>query len=242
MTTPIDVLVQAHDGSTTPRRIDVTRAFNMGSATRDAAEAELHQREMADVGVHIAFDVPAPRIYPLAPQMLTTAEEVLVHGTRTSGEVEIVIVVDGDEVLVGVGSDHTDRELEQTSIPWSKQVCPNVLAPTMWRWEDVSEGWDECELRSDVDGRAYQRVATGVFLSPPDVLQVLKERMSHLPPTYVVFCGTYVSVDGRLGYGARWEFALHDPSTDRTIAHGYGVVPLLDEVRDDFRVPLRTGS
>lgn len=239
MGTTLDVRIAGVDG-VSERRVQVDRAFNLGSATRDAAEAEHHQREMAEVGVRIAFDVPAPRIYPLAPEMLSTTDEVLVHGDRTSGEVEIVIVVDGDEVFVGVGSDHTDRTLEQVSIPWSKQVCPNVLAPVLWRWEDVARDWDACELTSTVDERVYQRVSTGVFLSPPDVLDVLRERMTVLPDRFVVFCGTYVSVDGRLDFGTRWSFSLHDPTLDRSIEHAYVVLPLMDEVVEAYRVPVRT--
>lgn len=239
MSVSLDLHVASTGGTATPRRVPVTRAFNLGSATRKATEAEYHQREMADVGVTIAFDVPAPRIYPLAPQMVTTADEVLVHGDRTSGEVEIVLLVDGDEVFVGVGSDHTDRALEQISIPWSKQACPNVLAPTIWRWEDVASHWDRCELHSSVDGRTYQQVSTSVFLSPPDVLAVLRERMTTLPASFVVFCGTYVSVDGRLGYGDHWEFSLHDPELGRTLSHGYDVVPMMAEVQAEFRVPVR---
>ena len=41
------------------------RVYNLGSATREKAAADAHQEEVADIGVRIAFDRPAPRIYPI---------------------------------------------------------------------------------------------------------------------------------------------------------------------------------
>lgn len=226
-------------GADEPRRFSIERVFNLGSATRDAAEATHHQKEVADVGVRIAFDVPAPRIYPMSPTVLTTEDVVHVQSDRTSGEVEIVLVVDGDDIFVGVGSDHTDRALETVSILWSKQACPNVLAPVMWRWSDVEEGWDDFDLVCDVDGAPYQDVKTGIFLSPPEVLQVLRARTRELPSCYAVFCGTYVSIDGTVRFGSSWGFGLSDPASDRRIEHRYDVVNLLEEIRPEFRVPVR---
>ncbi len=220
------------------RPFTVTRMYNLGSATRDPGAAATHQQEVARAGIGIALHVPAPRIYPIAPFALTLDDEILVQGGRTSGEVEIVLVVD-DRLYVGVGSDHTDRALERTSIPWSKQVCPNVLAPVLWPFDDVADHWDRCRLRSRVDGRPYQDVGVDFFLHPRDILAVLKERVPGLPGRgFVAFCGTAASAAGELGFGGRWEVELADPLLDRTITHGYRVTRLLDEVAEPFRVPL----
>lgn len=217
--------------------LSITRMYNFGSATRDPQVAVAHQQEVAHSGIHIAFSVPAPRIYPIAPHAITTAHEVFVHNAETSGEVEIVLV-QADRLYVGVGSDHTDRALERTSILWSKQACPNVLAPVLWPWDEVAQAWDNCVLRAWVDGRPYQQVEAGKFLSPPDMLKTLRERVDGVPARdFVVFGGTIVALDKKLGFGARWEFELAAPD-GRKIRHGYDVTNILDEVREGFRVPM----
>lgn len=237
MTTAFTATVESLTGEPEQQRFEVTRLYNLGSATREAATATHHQEEVAKAGVRIAFDVPAPRIYPIGPWALTTGDRVEVQGPRTSGEVEIVLVVT-DDVYIGVGSDHTDRDLERTSILWSKAACPNILAPTLWRWSDIAAAWDGYELWCDMDGDAYQRVGVDAFLSPDDVLTILRERAEVPERDLVVFCGTYVSVTGELAFGDRWSFGLRGPGGEPAIAHSYDVIQLLPELRDGYRVPL----
>ena len=225
-----------------PQRFPVQRMYNLGSATRDAGSAVAHQEEVAKDGIFIALEVPAPRIYPIGRHALTTGEAVFVQGDRTSGEVEIVIHV-ADQVYVGVGSDHTDRALERTSIPWSKAACPNVLAPVLWPFGEMRDRWDRCVLRAWVDGRAYQEVGVDMFLHPDDVLRILRERVTDLPARdFIVFCGTYVSLSKELGFGRRWEFELSDPAAGRSIRHGYDVHDLFEEIRPEYRVPLNNAA
>ena len=234
----IAVEVEHDDGARRPLRLDVGRMINMGSATRAADTAVAHQEEVAKHGIHIAFDVPAPRLYPIAVHALTTDDAIGVQTPDTSGEVEIVLVL-ADRVYVGVGSDHTDRALERTSIPWSKQACANVLAPVLWPLDEVAENWDDCVLRSWVDGRLYQEVGVSAFLRPEEMVRIVRERAPGLPPTGVVlFGGTIVSVDKRLGFGERWSFELADPGKRRRIRHDYRVEQLFDDLDGRFRVPV----
>ena len=220
----------------------VARMYNLGSATRDAAVAVDHQEEVARAGVRIALHVPAPRIYPIDTFALTTGNAVGVHGPRTSGEVEIVLVV-SDRLYVGVGSDHTDRDLERASIVWSKQINPNVLAPTLWDFEEIADHWDQCVMRSTVDGRPYQDVSVSAFLSPPDILRILRQRVPGLPARdFVVFCSTIVALDKELGFGERWQFEMEDPVLQRKISHTYLVEQLFNDIAETYRVPLVTGQ
>lgn len=224
------------------QRFPVKRMYNLGSATREASVAVHHQEEVARAGVVIALHVPAPRIYPIDAFALTTEEAIGVHGLRTSGEVEIALVMT-DRLYVGVGSDHTDRDLERGSIAWSKQVNPNILAPTLWVYEEIADHWDDCVMRSRVDGRLYQDVGVNAFLSPTDILQILKERVPGLPARdFVVFCSTIVALDKELGFGQRWQFELEDPVLGRKISHSYQVEQLLDEIAEPYRVPVVTGK
>lgn len=227
---------------TTHRRFPVRRMYNLGSATRQAADAVPHQEEVAREGVRIAHHVPAPRIYPIDTYALTTEDAIGVQGPRSSGEVEIVLV-QADRLYVGVGSDHTERDLERGSIVWSKQASPNVLAPTLWDFEEIAGHWDRCVMRSSVDGRPYQDVGVAAFLSPPDILRILGERVPGLPARdFVVFCSTIVALSKEIGFGKQWQFEMEDPVLGRKIAHGYRLEPLFDEIAEPFRVPLVTGQ
>lgn len=236
MTRQIAAQVTHPDGRAAEAAFEIVRMYNFGSATRDPETAVAHQEEVAKSGIHIAFDVPAPRIYPIALHALTTDDEVYVQSDRTSGEVEIVIHV-GDEIHVGVGSDHTDRALETVSIPGSKQACANHLAPAFWPYDKIRDSWDDCVLRSWVDGRLYQEVGVDAFLRPEDIVALLRERVDGVPERdFMVFCGTIVSVDKTLGFGAEWRYELDAPG-QRKIESTYRVTDILGEVKPDFRVP-----
>lgn len=236
-----DATLVTRDG-TSSRTFPVRRMYNLGSATRDAAVAVHHQEEVAREGVTIALNVPAPRIYPIDTWALTTEDRIGVQGPRSSGEVEIVLVM-ADRLYVGVGSDHTERDLERASIVWGKQASPNVLAPTLWDFEEIAGHWDQCVMRSWVDGRLYQDVGVNAFLSPPDILRILKERVPGLPARdFVVFCSTIVALDKEFGFGERWKFEMADPVLKRTISHEYRLEQLFDEIAPEYRVPLVTGK
>lgn len=222
--------------------ISPSRVYNLGSATRQIADARPHQDEVADAGVAIALDIPAPRVYPISPHNLTTGDELLVHNSQTSGEVEIVLLATEGQTFIGVGSDHTDRALEKTSILWSKQAYPNVLAPRFWYLEDLRDHWDQLILRSWVDSQLYQEFQTKIFLPPDELLTCLAERVGILPASFLLFSGTYVSIEKSLGFGKNWEFELSDPVLGRNIRHKYTTTNILEEIHEEHRVPLERST
>ncbi len=235
MSLNFEATVASRDGSSRKQGFTIQRMYNFGSATRDPETAVAHQQEVAKSGIHIAFDVPAPRIYPIALHALTFEDELFVQSERTSGEVEIVVLV-SDQIYVGVGSDHTDRALETVSIPGSKQACANHLAPVFWPYEEMRDAWDGCTLRSWVDGRLYQEVGVDAFLAPEDVVRTLRARGQAVPERdFLIFCGTIVSVDKELGYGSEWRYELE--GDNRRIGAEYRVVDILSEMRPEYRVP-----
>ena len=237
MSRGLDVSIEAADATTRQTTFVTRRMYNLGSATRDPDTAVAHQQEVAKSGIHIAFDVPAPRIYPIALHALTTDEELFVQTDRTSGEVEIVLHM-ADRLYVGVGSDHTDRAMETVSIPGSKQACANHVAAVFWDYEAIRETWDECVMRSWVDGRLYQDVGVAAFLRPEDIIATLRARVTNVPERdFTVFCGTIVSVDKTLGYGEHWRYEMEAPGTGRRIGSEYRVIDLLSEVKPEYRVP-----
>src|SRR5262249_50387651 len=72
---------------------------------------------------------------------------------------------------VTVGSDHTDRKTEASSIELSKLVCPKVLGSRAWLLAEVERHWDELVLRSAVDDDVvYHQEPLGCLLPPRHVL------------------------------------------------------------------------
>ncbi len=213
--------------------LDVVRGYNLGFTIRDAAKMQAHLDEVAREGVPRPSTDTPPIIFPISTWAWTTSSECPVQTSYTSGEVEIFMVDTDAGLFVGVGSDHTDRKLEATDIPWSKQVTPNVVAPTIWRWEEVADHWDECMLDSWVtkDGKRthYQHASVSEFWTPVEMVDGVKGRVPAERPRLFV-SGTVVSLDEQLIYGDTWELALTDPVLDRAIQHTYEVVVLDREI------------
>jgi hypothetical protein len=232
----LHVIIESAGGRET-REIRFDRVLNLGSALRDDERAAQHRAEMREIGIEIASDVPAPRIYPLGDWAVTTGQRITVQGERTSGEVEPVVLVDDGQLYVGLGSDHTDRELETAGIPWSKQVCPNVLSPVLWPYEEVRDRWDDAVLRSWADGELYQEVEAGAFLTPEDMVRIVGERVEMPSERTLIFGGTYVSVGAEVRYATRWDLELALPDGP-AIRHRYEVDNVLQEIKEPWRVPL----
>jgi hypothetical protein len=114
-----------------------------------------------------------------------------------------------------------------------------VLGPEVWRWSDLEADWDSLMLESWVDGQVYQSSKAAVFRKPTDLLKVLSERVTTLPSSYLVYCGTYTTVDTTIRFGDRWTASLSNPRNGQELTLGYDVVDLLEEIEPGFRVPLR---
>jgi len=223
------------DGIEAKERVtfEVVRGYNLGFTIRDAAKMQAHLDEVAREGVPRPSTEVPPIIFPISTWAWTTSSQCLVQTSFTSGEVEIFMVDTDEELYVGVASDHTDRKLEAVDIPWSKQVAPNVVAPTIWRWSDVSDHWDECTLDSWVreDGvhTHYQHASVSEFWTPVEMVNSVKGRVPDERPRLFV-SGTVVSLDEQLIYGEEWELALTDPVLRREIRHTYQVFVLDREI------------
>jgi hypothetical protein len=216
------------------RALEVTRVYNLGFTIRDREKQQAHIDEVE--GVHVPWPPRLPIIFPISAWATITSEDVPVQYDRTSGEIEIVTVVDGDELYVGVGSDHTDRKLEATDIPWGKQVAPNIIAPTLWRWKDVEAHWNDILLESSVDSGSgpvlYQQAGVAEFWTPVEMVESVKGRIVEVPGVKVFFSGTVVSVNKKLDFGHVFRMQMIDPVLGRTIDHTYRVTQLADEISE----------
>jgi hypothetical protein len=233
MSNLLNFTIDGQDG-TEQRTLNVTRVYNLGFTIRDKAKMQAHLDEVE--GVHVDWPPRPPVIFPISAWATLTDEDVPVQYDRTSGEIEIVTVVDGDELLIGVGSDHTDRALEATDIPWGKQVAPNVIAPTLWRWSEVRDHWDEVLLESLIDSgngpQLYQKAGVAEFWTPEEMVDSVKGRIVEVPGTRVFFSGTVVSVGAKLNFGRVFNMRMIDPVANKTIEHTYRVTVLADEISE----------
>ena len=211
------------------RRLDVSAINHLalaGWAGRDAAAVEAHIRELEVLG--LTRPTHTPVFYRVAASLLTTGDVIQVVGEETSGEVEFVLVMLDDGLWVGLGSDHTDRGLERSSVALSKQLCAKVVAPILWRYEDVAPHWDRLVLRSWAhragERHRYQE-ATVAALLPPERLVALYDASATLPVGAALFGGTVATLEA-IAPADEFEMELEDPVLNRRLQHRYRVVTL----------------
>lgn len=201
-----------------------------GWAGRDAAAVEAHIRELEEIG--IARPSTVPIYYRVATTLLTTAPSVQMVGREASGEVEAVLFKHAGRLLVGVGSDHTDRKLETVGITLSKQLCAKPIAAEVWPWEEVAAHWDDLVLRSTIEENVtYQEGATATLRRPDDLLARYEGEYGALPDGGVMFCGT-LPVTGGIRFADTMRLELIDSASDRALSHSYrvDVLPIVEAV------------
>ncbi len=192
-----------------------------GWTGRDRAAVAAHIQELAALGV--APPSRTPIFYRVSSSLLTTAGEIQVLGSDSSGEVEFVLIRHEGRLLVGLGSDHTDRKAEATGVALSKQLCPKILAPEVWNFAEVEPHWDRLILRSFVGEASrpvlYQQGAVNKILHPCTLLA------SYGAAADAIFCGT-LSVIGGVRWSGEFAMELEDPVLRRKLRHRYAVQPL----------------
>lgn len=197
-----------------------------GYTGRDEASVRAHIEELAAIGVPAPESVPA--FYPMDARLATQAPWVRVEGANTSGEVEPVLIRSRGRLYLGVGSDHTDRDMERDSVAASKAACPKPLSSHVVPLP-VDEGgavafdWDTVRARCTVDGALYQEGTLDALRVPTDVLGLLDAAEGPDGATQrdlVMFCGTLPLIDGEFVAGRDWTLSLtlHDGTE---IGHTY---------------------
>lgn len=217
----------ASDGREEEIFFKIKRMVNAGYTGRNQEAVRQHIEELKKEGI------PAPESTPTAYEVITKLiyfdPEIEVIGKKTSGEAEFVLLCSGEEVYVGVGSDHTDRELESVSIIKSKQVCPNVMAPYVWRLRDVRKGWDKMVLRSWVvtdkgEKVIYQEASLSVMMTPEDLMSFVKNKMEDKRlDGVVVYSGTIPLLQEKPNYNNYFEVELYNPGNDKRLNCTYNI-------------------
>lgn len=210
-----------------PLSFPVRRLLLGGWAGRGRDDVQHHIDELVKLGVPPPAEVPI--LMPMPRHLITTGDAIEVRDRVTSGEAEYVLLFDGQRLLVTVGCDHTDREVERVDIAKSKQLYPNVIASEVWPYDDVREHWDALELTCwvETNGRfaLYQHGRLAALLSAASWLDTLRQRDLLVPGT-VLFSGAMPTTSGALVYADAYRFSLADPMLGRTLEHSYRAIPL----------------
>lgn len=209
------------DGAACP--VDVRYLVVAGWAGRDRGAVDHHIAELAELGVPAPSEVPL--YYRVGADRLTVAPAIQVVGAGTSGEAEAVVISGTDDIYVGVGSDHTDRDAEAHSVALAKQACPKPMSAQVWRLGDVEAHWDELKLRAHawIDGERvlYQDGGLAEILPIRDLI----DGFGGLSAGTAMFCGTIPTLHG-LKPAARFEVSLEDPVRGRTLSYAYDIEAL----------------
>ena len=212
--------------------IDFDQLLVIGFAGRNIEKTMEHIRELEQ-----QLGVPAPKqiptIFECSLELLTQGKDIKFVGNKTSGEVEYIIVKSGEKIYIGLGSDHTDRELESVSIPKAKQVSPKPIAGELWDYEEVKDHWDQIRLVSyqTINGEEvkYQDGTLSDILPVEKILSVLTERIGNIDNS-IIYSGTVPVLDG-FKYGDNFRSLMIDEALNRSIEFNYNVNVISEEER-----------
>jgi hypothetical protein len=219
-------LVLEEKSKRSPLRFAYERMVNAGYTGRNQEEVRKHIEELAKKG--IPGPPTTPTLYPVIRRALVKASMIEVYSRETCGEAEFVLLIENESrVYVGVGSDHTDRKLEEWDIPRAKQICPNVIGETVWDLEDVADHWDDLTLRCRqvADGKEvlYQEGTLSRLMAPRELMAFVRSKIGAPLDGTILFSGTLAALTGGFVYGDKLSAELTDPKLNRRLAIEYGV-------------------
>ena len=186
-----------------------------GWTGRDEQALRKHIRELEEIGVKPPRTTPI--FYRVSSNLFCSSTEIQVSGPDTSGEVEFVLIQEGNQLNVAVGSDHTDRKAETIGVSLSKQLCAKPVSTGMWPYVEVRPHWERLVLRSWADGELYQEGSVAAMRSPEDLLARYP-----LQPGWAMFCGT-LAARGGIRPAQHFRMELEDPVLKRRLGHEYGI-------------------
>lgn len=201
-------------------RVSPARLVVAGYTAKDEAAVAAHIEELAGIGVPPPDSVPA--FYDLDPGLLTTHPVIEVGAPSTSGEVEPVVLRHGERYFLGVGSDHTDRQLERVDVFQSKACCPKPLGGVVAEvGTDLStEDWDSISADCTVDGQLYQNGSMSTLRHPAELCERMVSVLGEVSGDVMLYCGTLPLVDSEFVYGSYWRVRLELPG-GLTLTHAY---------------------
>lgn len=207
-------------GSEQVLQVPLRRLVIAGYTARDQAAVQAHIDELAHIGVP-----PPPRVpmfYEVPAGLATTAPTISVRGSETSGEVEPVLVRSGADLYLGLGSDHTDREVEKRDVAESKASAPKPVSGQVLAFDRAADTWDGIEVTCRLDGEVYQQGRLSAMLHPTALLEQLSDAGEALTDGALMFCGTLPLLSGAFVFGSHYELELTLPD-GTSLSHAYDV-------------------
>jgi len=204
---------------------EIKGAILCGYTGRDQSAVKRHIEELKKEGVKPPPSVPT--FYPKPPQGIALEGGMHVEGRETSGEVEYVLLANPKGIWVGLGSDHTDRELERLDILKSKQVCPTILSHSVWMYEELRDHWDKIEIRSWATKAGkkilYQESTLATILPPEELIRLVQQKVRGSLEGIAIYSGTPpLKTDGII-FADRFEGELYDPILKRKLTLHYSI-------------------
>lgn len=201
---------------------DIKNLMVVGFSGKDVEKTMEHIHELEKEGVKCPSEVPVP--YQCDPQIVTRKEIIDVIGPKTSGEAEYLILCHEGKFYIGIGSDHTDREMEAVSIHKSKQVCLKPCSMEFWDYEEVKDHLPQLRLISTqvVDGKEidYQNGVAGDLL-PFDV--IIEKVQKEVPlEDCLIYTGTVPLLNG-FRFGEQFSARLVDDQLGRELSLTYKI-------------------
>ncbi|MGO4591175.1 DUF2848 family protein [Paenarthrobacter sp. 2TAF44] len=192
-----------------------------GYTGRDPKAVQHHIDELAAIGVAPPPEVPM--FYRMDSQLFDTSGEHDTSNNLTSGEIEPLYIRHNGKFYLGIGSDHTDRDIEAQDIGDSKRACPKPVATEVIEVESLEDlDLDQCTARSWVDGELYQEGSLAGLRKPADVVEKLLARTEIGDADFMCLGGTLPLLKGNFVDGTSWKVELSFPDGTR-IEHNYKI-------------------
>lgn len=206
---------------------NVKKLVNAGYTGRNQEEVQQHIDELKEKGIPGPDEIPT--YFPKFKDRLTQAAVVeTLDQVGHTGEAEYVLLCSGDEIYVAAGSDHTDRVLEQTSIPKAKQYFPNFISQDVWRLSEIRDCFDKIILRSHVEHEGkkilFQEAPLSALLAPAELLERVRKIVKDTEGL-VIYSGT-VAAKADLDCTPVFEAELDDPVNLRKLTCSYRLEPV----------------
>jgi hypothetical protein len=199
-----------------------------GFTGRDAEAVNRHIRELQAHGIEAPDSFPM--FWTLPNWLLITAQSgIQAQANHTCGEVEPVLIrMPNGDLFVTVGSDHTDRTLEASSILLSKLTCPKILAPNVWRYTDVVDRWDTLHVQARIGAQAsvYQDGTLALIRQPLELLALARSHESSTEQPLILFLGTIPLQTDGFRFTERFIGSLEDTTTGTSLLCEYSITQL----------------
>ena len=205
--------------------MEIKGAVLCGYTGRNQSAVKKHIEELAKEGVKPPPSVPM--FYPKPPQGIAVENHIYVEDRETSGEIEFVLLVNPQEIWVGLESDHTDRGLERLDILKSKQACPTLLSRNLWKYEEIRGHWDKIGIRSwaTKEGKKvlYQESTMETILPPEELIRLVQQKVRGPLEGIAIYSGTPpIKTEGMI-FADRFEGELQDPILERKLTLNYSI-------------------